>query len=141
MQANEDDYYSFELFAGEFATIQIISQVIFGDDIDSLITLFGTDGTSVLATNDDTFVSSTAVNLGGSLYSRDSSIYNFLAPTDGTYFLKVDTASAGDTGFYELLFAATSMAVPEPGSAMLLAVFALGIATRRRNRDGQTRSG
>lgn len=134
MEANQDDFYSFDLLQGEFLTIQILSQVLFGDDIDSLITLFDTDGTSILASNDDTFASSTAVNQGGSSYSLDSSIYNFLALTDGTYFLKVDTFSAGDTGFYEVLFAATSMAVPEPGSAMLLAAFALGIAARRRNR-------
>lgn len=128
------DFYSFDLLFNEFATFQIISQVLFSNDIDSLITLFDSDGTTILVSNDDTVLSSTAVNQGGSTYSRDSSIYNFQAPRDDTYFLRVAAVSNSDTGFYELLIASTSLAViPEPGAAFIVtALIGFSLLKRRR---------
>ncbi len=143
LTAGEDDFYSFDLLAGEFATIQIISQVLFADDIDAVLSLFDIDGSTLLVSNDDTFLDGNGVNQGGSSYSLDSSIYNFLAPSSGQYFLQVSPFSGGDTGFYDLLFAATSLnPIPEPGSGLLLIVLSVaGWTARRRRIPGATLSG
>jgi len=129
------DYYSFDLQAGEYLTAQIVSTVVFGiDSIDGILTLFDTDGTTDLVTNDDTRFSADAVNQGGSVYSEDSSIYNFLAPTTGTYFLRVSPFPGSGTGSYHLLFAAT--AIPEPAAAGILMCCLLGGWLARRRRLG-----
>lgn len=131
LTSGENDFFSFDMLAGEFAAIQIISDVLFTDEIDSVITLFDTDGLTILANNDDTILSGTAINQGGSQYSLDSSIYNFLAPADGSYFLQVAPFNAGEIGSYDLLFATTAI-VPEPGTALVLSIMGLGFATRHR---------
>ncbi len=116
--AGQQDWYSFDLVAGEFLTVAAMSEVLFTTDVDTVLTLYDTDGITDLVENDDTEIGLDSVNPGDTLYSLDSSIFNFLAPTTGTYFLRV-TGFINDTGNYELLLA-SGFAVPEPGAALLL---------------------
>jgi hypothetical protein len=125
------DFYSFNLSAGESATMQILSSVLQSNNINSVLTLFDSDGSTILASNTNTQVSSTGVNIGGSTYSNDSSIYNFLVPRNDTYYLRVAAATATDQGLYSLMVVST-VAIPEPGSALITILFAVAVAAKRR---------
>lgn len=131
----QDDFYSVHLNAGERLTVQVISDVISGiNDIDSTLTLFDMNGITTLVQNDDTSVDGDSMNPGDFTYSNDASIYNFLASSSGTYFIQVSANSSSDIGNYFLLLAATTV-VPEPGSALIIALaFAVTISHRRSRR-------
>ncbi|HMO15255.1 MAG TPA: hypothetical protein PKD64_14675 [Pirellulaceae bacterium] len=126
------DFYSFNLLEGTYTTMQIVSTVINGSNaINSILTLFDSNGTTILASNTSTQVSANGVNIGGSTYSNDASIYNFLAPRDDIYFLRVTATTASDLGAYSLFVATT--AIPEP-SGSLIAVFFIVVLSFRRQK-------
>ena len=133
----EVDFYSFDMLEGDILTLQIQSDYTESDDIDSLLSLFDTNGSTLLARNDDTTYTGIGVNQDPSdpiVYSLDASIYHFEAVNTGTYFLQLNAISGTDLGNYELLFALSSP-IPEPTS-LSLAIGALGILLcRRRNKN------
>ena len=126
------DYYSVDMIAGEKMTIQAISSVISGiNTVDTILTAYDLDGTSILVQNDDTSIDGNSVNPGSSGYSTDASIYNFEAVATGRYFFSVESFGSG-TGTYNLLFASTQT-IPEPSTGLVI-VTALAFASIRRRR-------
>jgi C1A family cysteine protease len=99
---NDLDYYAFSGSVGDTVVIDVDASVL-GSALDSYLYLYDTDGTSVLATNDDH---------GGSL----DSYLEYTLPAYGTYYLKVrDYSDEGSFGhFYNLTLASTSGDSYEP---------------------------
>ena len=119
-------YYRFDMQAGQLMTMQVISDAIFANSIDSVLQMFDTNGTTMLVDNDDTSYDAAGINPGASLYSTDSSIYNFQAATTGTYFLRLATFGGINTGSYEAIFATNLVnAIPEPGGLAVLCLLGL----------------
>lgn len=92
---------------------------------DLALSLFDTDGTTLLASVD-------ATGLGG-----DELISSFFLDSAGTYFLSItgqDNVDAGslDTQFYGLSVSFSASAVPEPATAGLVGLTVLGLVARRR---------
>jgi hypothetical protein len=130
---NEFDFYAFQLTAGSYTTMQIISSVLGGtNNINSNLALLDSNGTTILSINDNTQVSSTGVNIGGTTYGNDSSIYNFLAPRNDTFYLRVSAATTTDLGAYSLFVTTTAAAIPEPGTSLVSAFFAILLISQRR---------
>lgn len=133
--ANEIDFYSIDLMAGDRLTVEVISDFVFFDDIDSVLTIFDIDGTTALVENDDTFLDGNSINPGNTMYSFDSSIFNFEAAASGRYFVAVSTFQGVSTGTYELLFASTlTVTIPEPSSFALVGLISSALIFRRRRR-------
>lgn len=129
---SEFDFYAFQLSEGSYTTMQIISSVLGGtNNINSNLALLDSNGTTILSNNANTQVSATGINIGGSTYGNDSSIYNFLAPRDDTFYLRVSAATTTDLGAYSL-FVATALAIPEPGTSMVTAFLAILLFSGRR---------
>jgi hypothetical protein len=91
-----DDYYSFAGKSGQDMTFQVMSAALtrVTHPIDSVLYLYDYSG-HLLATNDDDFE------------STDSSIVDFVLPTDGTYYVRVDSFNPDggpdlNVGQYEL---------------------------------------
>ena len=89
--AGDVDRYYFYAFAGEQFVVEIEAQSI-GSDLDSLLTLYGSDGTTVLDENDD--------------YSGHDSRLFVTIPADGYYGLRVRELNHPNEGgpryFYNL---------------------------------------
>jgi Ca2+-binding RTX toxin-like protein len=100
----ETDWYSFSGRQGDLINMEAISYgrsritdpltgLPAADDparIDSTITVYASDGTTVVAFADDQFE------------PPDASIIDLRLPGDGTYYVKVDTYTHADTGKYDL---------------------------------------
>jgi hypothetical protein len=130
---SEFDFFAIELSEGSFTSMQIISSVLGGSNtINSNLALIDTDGTTILSNNANTQVSASGINIGGTTYGNDSSIYNFLAPRDGTFYLRVSAATSTDLGAYSLLVATTAIAIPEPATFLVSACLALVFVAARR---------
>jgi hypothetical protein len=71
------DYYKFTAKSGDQLTFDVDAQTV-GSALDPVLTLIDTDGSTVLAENDDEV----------SYSVKDSMIY-YVIPADGTYYLKV----------------------------------------------------
>ncbi len=133
------DFFSFEANAGSLLTAELWSDDLFTtfNQFDSLLTLYDTDGTTVLFSNDDTEYS------GNTLYNstfreNDSFLAVVELSNTGTYYLSV--ASVGNRGGppggdYNLIFA-----VPEPSSWVLIVLGGVGFAATGRRRRGGWRA-
>ncbi len=130
LSSSDVDFYSVSLAAGSLLTADINNELV-GAAADTIVSIFGPDGTTLLASNDDTYYSSTEWG-GGSFRSLDSILTNVPISTTDTYFVKV-TGYSGDSGGYELLLH-SSTAVPEPASWLVFAGLfgAWGFVRRRR---------
>jgi hypothetical protein len=127
------DYYSFPGKAGNLLTAQVFSEDRYLDEFDGELTLFDTDGTSVLATNDDVRYNGNVFN-AGTLREKDPFLLNIALPSNGTFFLKVEAAAAGThsgdlDGAYDLIFA-----IPEPGTVGMLVLGVVSLLSQRRRR-------
>lgn len=126
------DFYSVDLEAGDKILIEVLSDLPYSDDFDSLLRFYDTDGTTVLFENDDLEINSNGVNNGGS-YTFDAMLWNLPVDTEGRYFFEVDSFSGGDSGNYDLVVAvARFQAIPEPTALFLLSGLAIGFSLRRR---------
>ena len=92
------DYFSFDAFAGDFVSVEVMSQVLdqrFTNDFDSTVTVVDAAG------NPLSYYGTPAFN-DDEIETRDSFIFDLLVPADGTYFVAVDNFNPNDTGGYEL---------------------------------------
>jgi hypothetical protein len=89
-QDGDVDYFSFEGREGEGVSIWVAADVE-GSALDSVLTLYDSDGATVLATNDDDGI------------TRDSFI-RFTLPHSGTFYIKVESydGSGSENHFYTL---------------------------------------
>ncbi len=99
---SEDDYYSFTGRAGDLMNIQVISNALtrITNPIDSILRIYDATGNLV------SYFNSSAVN-DDEPEGQDSVLLDLILPTDGTFYIQVDTfTSIGvpdtDTGDYEL---------------------------------------
>ena len=141
----EFDYYSFSGKAGDKVAINMISSGVTdnggffgGNTVDTVVGLYGTDGTTLLAENNDIYYNSSAINSAGGLRTRDSLVLNFVLPTDGTYYIQA-RGYASDTGGYQLLLLSTGDSgappIPEPATLVVwstLGFFGMALYRRRR---------
>jgi hypothetical protein len=132
--ANEIDYFSFTLIAGQTLTARVHSETIIGtvyDSVDSFLSLIGPGGETLFADNDIEYNRNVFNSgLGSDLYSRDTFFVNIPVTQNGVYTLAV-SGVGGDTGGYELLVATRqAVIIPESSTGWLgLGGFLLGTAT------------
>ena len=129
------DYYSVDLEAGDKILIEVLSEIIYSNDFDSLLRFYDTDGTTVMFENDDLEVNSSGVNNGGP-YSMDAMLWNLPVDAAGRYFIEVDSFGSGDSGNYHMAVAvARFQAIPEPSAILFLSAVLGSAAMRRRRRS------
>lgn len=99
---SENDLYAFQGRTGELLTVEVLSASLQQrmQMIDSVLRVYGPDGNLL------DYYGQPAVNDDG-LDNQDSLLIDVLLPSDGTYFIQVDTFSSStvpdmDTGGYEL---------------------------------------
>ena len=81
------DYYSFTGLAGDRVYAATMTSFSGGGSSDSILTLYGSDGTTVIETDDD----------NGSFSGTSSVIAGAALPANGTYYLAVDGFSSTST--------------------------------------------
>jgi hypothetical protein len=100
---SQTDLYKLSVAAGDKITAQTIASGVYGAPIDTVIRILAADGTTVLATNDDTRLGINSINQAGSnVVDNDSLVLNYVAAADGNIFIEV-TAKASGTGSYDLV--------------------------------------
>lgn len=114
----EVDVYSFDATAGQVLNLEVLSTVLasspiprFTNAFDTMISVVDVDGNPI------PYYTGTAVN-DDEFESTDSILIDLIIPTDGTYYVQVESFSGTDVGQYELFvynFAANAPALP-PGS-------------------------
>lgn len=127
--ANESDYFSFTLLAGQSLTARVHSQTLgrSSDRVDSFMSLLAPSG-EVLFEDDNIEYNGNVLNSGleSDRYSLDTFFVNIPVAQDGTYTLAV-RGVGGDTGAYEFVVAVYN----QPLSAVVVpetSTFALGAA-------------
>lgn len=117
IEGTEKDYYRFTAAAGDLVTIRANSQLAYeGVAFDTMLKLFGTDGTTLLSSNDNTRFDATSFGQSTDpLVSTDSMILNFRIPAAGTYYIEVSSNGGGLAGLapYDLFIVSwASQATP-----------------------------
>lgn len=128
--ASDRDFFAITLNGPGFLTAEVVSAQAWGNNFDTVLTLFDTDGVSLLATNDDGNHSGDTFGMGG-IGGTDSFIINVPIAVAGTYYLRV-AAFSGGTGNYNLLVGANITSVPEPAAITFLGLAGIGMIARRR---------
>jgi hypothetical protein len=120
--AGDVDYFKFTAYAGDKIVLETTN---LGDGADTFMTLYSTDGISILATSDDV-----------AEFDKSSKI-EYTVPIDGTYFAKVNAYTADDQitefGFYDIRLSInptnniapsiSASANPQSGTAPLIVNF------------------
>ncbi len=103
--------------------------------VDTLLQLIGSDGATVLFSNDDISFLNNSILQGPNFYNTDSLVLNYLVPQAGDFFIRVSGVGTQPTGNYELLV--TLAAVPEPGTLLLIGggLLSGGVYVWRRRRQ------
>ena len=87
---------------GDKITAQTVVQGVYGAPIDSVIRILAADGTTVLATNDNTLLGNNSIGQPGTTnVSTDSLIMNYIVATAGDIFIEVKANAT--VGSYDLL--------------------------------------
>ena len=135
LESGESLYYNFDLADGASEVSVALTWNLLVEDLDSSADVF--DAETTLNDLDLAFYDSTGSFLGSLLDSSISTVDNvehlFLRDLDaGLYTLEVSRKS-GFTGDQDFAVAFT-IAVPEPGSALVLILGSMGLVLRRRSR-------
>ena len=142
LTANDvNDFYSFTAEAGSEMWVNIVTDIT--RSFDSVVSLYSSDGVTVLESGDDIKYSSTHIG-SGSTRSYGGAMYKLSLGYTGLYYLSVAGFSAEDVGSYEMLFMLDNPPddpVPEPGSLAIWATLAgvIGIRFRRRRNLNESR--
>ena len=133
---NDVDLFAFDATGPGLLSAEVWSHGWFAvpDDFDSLIRLLASDGTTVLAENDDIRYLSDLFD-AGTTRETDSWLLNIPLEDAGRYYLEISSVGTVTDpvadGFYQVIFAIAD--VPEPHGLALLLV-ALGFVIRREYR-------
>jgi hypothetical protein len=128
------DVYRFDVAGPSRLLADVWSWDMYVDSFDSILQLYDADGTSLLASIDDTSYNDDAFN-NGSFRTWDSSLLNILLPAAGTYHLEVSAYGnifGPPGGSYNLLFGVRE--VPEPCGLLLLPLALSWLCCLRRRR-------
>lgn len=116
--AGEVDVYSFDAAAGQVLNLEVLSSVLtsspqprFFGSFDTMISVVDATGTPI------NYYGSMAIN-DNEFESTDSVLIDLIIPTDGTYYVQVESATGAEVGQYELFvynFEANAPALP-PGT-------------------------
>ena len=145
--SSDIDVFSFTTLSETTFSSHVFSEELrFAREFDPVLELLDSDGT-VIAFSDDidwlgdqiTLDEAVDVSRTDSNFSDDSFLFNIVLDP-GTYFLQVsaatseisDDASSGDQYFLVTSLSPSTLAVPEPSAAMLLAMTVGGLLGRRR---------
>jgi Bacterial pre-peptidase C-terminal domain len=110
----DEDWYSFSAPAGARLSLSVDTGFASAANRDSVLTVFGPDGTTVLEEDDD---DGTGNRLDTSIESLDASIVaGLVLPAAGTYFARVRAKTPADTLSGYVLLAAVISVAPEPES-------------------------
>jgi hypothetical protein len=123
------DVYEFNVLGPSKLLADVWSTSRYGDDFNSLLRLLDTDGTTVLAFNDNTTYAGNAYN-NGAFQSFDSNLLNISLPAAGTYFLEVSSAgnfAGAPGGLYNLVFGVATIPEARAWLMMGLACVAAGM--------------
>ncbi len=99
------DMFKYKLTAGDLVTINLDSTAT----ADVKVTLYNSAGTTVLGLEDGTSTRT-------SPYDKDSTLYSFIVPSTGNYYVKAQGSAAGAYGMD--LYLSTTTAPPTPGSGV-----------------------
>lgn len=98
----EVDVYSFDATAGQVLNLELMSTVLassplprFTNAFDTMISVVDSTGTAI------PYYSGTAIN-DNEFESTDSILIDLIIPTDGTYYIQVESATGNEAGQYEL---------------------------------------
>jgi hypothetical protein len=100
------------------------SENLYLNSFDGMLRLYDTDGTTVLASFDNTTYNGNAFN-NGTHQGFDPSLLNISLPGAGTYFLEVSSVGNHDAssgGAYNLVFGVAAAAIPEAQAWLALSV-------------------
>ena len=128
LTANDTDFFEFTAEAGDLFNFEVMSSALDRlDTIDNQISILDANGNFVDYFGSDAFNDDEIETL-------DSVIVDLVIPDTGTYFVQINAFDGTDTGEYELFVNRFNgaIAVPEPGSMVILLGACTLIATRRR---------
>jgi hypothetical protein len=101
--AGQKDLYRVTVGAGDLITAQTFSTGVYGAPIDTVVRLYGPDGTTLLAESDNTLLGINSIGQAGTTtVDTDSLILNYKAPNAGNYYIEV-TAKNNGVGNYDVL--------------------------------------
>jgi hypothetical protein len=121
------DYYKFDVTGPSSILADVWSDDLYINDFDPILTLFDTDGISILFSVDNTTYTGNFYNDGGTARTLDPALLNIVLPTAGTYFLRVGSVAditAPDGGNYNLVFGVAS--IPEARTWLTMGAISVG---------------
>ena len=118
------DFYKFTVTGVSRLLADLWSENLYLNSFDGMLRLYDTDGTTVLASFDNTTYNGNAFN-NGTHQGFDPSLLNISLPGAGTYFLEVSSVGNHDAssgGAYNLVFGVAAAAIPEAQAWLALSV-------------------
>ncbi|WP_254513369.1 dockerin type I domain-containing protein [Anatilimnocola floriformis] len=101
------DLYTVSAAVGDKITAQTFAAGVYGAPIDTVIRILAADGTTVLASSDNTLLGNNSIGqTGTTTASTNSLVLNYTVATAGNIYVEV-TSKANGTGAYDLMVAKT----------------------------------
>ena len=125
------DFYQFSAAEGDLLNIELMSQSLRNNlnSFDTTLRLLDSNGSEL------DYFGSPAFN-DDELETFDSILIDFLLPSDGDYFVQVDSFDGDEAGSYELFATRFNgvIAVPEPGTKVCMFTAGLTLISLRRRK-------
>ena len=137
------DFYKFTVTGVSRLLADLWSENLYLNSFDGMLRLYDTDGTTVLASFDNTTYNGNAFN-NGTHQGFDPSLLNISLPGAGTYFLEVSSVGNHDAssgGAYNLVFGVAAAAIPEAQAWLALSVVSAVVVGAKASRGGGSRAG